>query len=156
MIWRLKDSDGWFLLRVPHMVVVRWWLSVESFKGLLFIYLVPGIAEGWLVVCVISLWTIVVDNLDFVTVWWSQGSWTSYMEPGFCWGRSLRGCASCWPASWTWATRGSWFSPPSLECRFYPPFPQWESFSRMQAWESKVLLRSSGLNMWLNPAKASI
>ena len=28
--------------------------------------------------------------------------------------------------------------------------------SRMQPWESKVLLRPSGLNIWLNPVKASI
>ena len=46
--------------------------------------------------------------------------------------------------------------PPSWECTFCPPFPQWELVSRRQPWQSKVLLRPSGQCTWLNPFKASL
>lgn len=39
---------------------------------------------------------------------------------------------------------------------FCPPFPQWEPSSSTRPWDSSVLLRLRGLNMWLNPVKASI
>ena len=50
-----------------------------------------------------------------------------------------------WPLSWTQAVGGSLPPPLSLECILCSPFPKWGPFSRMQAWESKVLLRPSGV-----------
>lgn len=46
--------------------------------------------------------------------------------------------------------------PTSLECTFCPLLPQWEPFSRVQPWESNVLLRPSGWSMWLDPLKVTI
>ena len=61
---------------------------------------------------------------------------------------------SSWPTSRTQAIRVS--SPPlsSLDYMFCLPCPQWEPLSR--AWKSKMLWKPSGLNIWLNPVKASI
>lgn len=44
----------------------------------------------------------------------------------------------------------------SMECTFHPQFLQWEPFSRMQTWESNVLVKPSGRYMWLTTIKASI
>lgn len=54
------------------------------------------------------------------------------------------------PSSWTWARQGSSPPPLSSECAFCPLFPQWESFSRTQSWESNAVLRSSGHSVWLS------
>ena len=49
-----------------------------------------------------------------------------------------------WPERWTRGIRGPSSPPLSLEGTFCPFFPQWGLFSRIQPWESKVVLRSSG------------
>lgn len=51
---------------------------------------------------------------------------------------------SDWPESWTQPITGSSAPPSSLKSTFYPPFTQQALFSRMQSWESKVVLRPSG------------
>lgn len=55
------------------------------------------------------------------------------------------------PGAGPWASRRS--HPSSfLEMYVQPTVPTLAAISRRQPWESSVLLRSSGLNMWLNPS----
>ena len=59
----------------------------------------------------------------------------------------------------SWAKSGPEEVPESLSLLgiyVLPTIPTLATFSRMQPWDGKVLLRQSGLNMWLNPVKASI
>ena len=44
------------------------------------------------------------------------------------WRRSSKDITTGWPTSWTQAIKGSSPPPPSLECTFCPPFPQWKPF----------------------------
>lgn len=69
----------------------------------------------------------------------------------FCWKKSSREHDTNWPSSWT---LGKQKTPPLL-CPWNvcsATVPALAAISRRQPWESSVLLRSSGLNMWLNPS----
>lgn len=57
-----------------------------------------------------------------------------------------------WTISWIWATRGFFPCPWNVH---FPTLPIWGTVSRMYPWESRVLLRTLGLCMWLQPFKAS-
>lgn len=64
---------------------------------------------------------------------------------------SWGGFSQVWLRNWTWASGGFPLLPLYLECVFSCP----RSCPRTQAWDKNVLMRWSGLGMWLTPVKAS-
>lgn len=76
--------------------------------------------------------------------------------PSPCWRRSLkRMWPQGWPVSWTQAIVGSSSSPHfwNVHSIF---FPSARNCPRTQPWDSSVMLRPSGRDIWLNPVKISI
>lgn len=64
---------------------------------------------------------------------------------------------SCWPESWSQVREGSLSPSLFLECTFCPSSPSLEKpFQGCSLEKGNVLLRPSGLCMWLNPTEASI
>ena len=83
-----------------------------------------------------------------------------YFRSNFVGGGHGEDMIAGWNESWTQAIRGSSITPFSLERMFLSlfPIPTVGPVSGTQAWESLdgLLLRQSGLNMWLNVVKVSV